>query len=171
MITTIENIWPMSRRAALNYLPVDYMLPAIMIQISGTGVFILPRYTEKYTDILQCTFGDSTPSETWTGKLRGGKLFSASDASIIKEFITNYQTSVKTVIIHCNAGISRSPAVALALAEWLDLHKVIHQIAFSFNYFPNPHILLRCREVFGTIKKLREQYAEVFGKPVDPNLV
>jgi len=171
MLTTIINIQPMSRNAAAFFLPTELMQPVLLIQISSTGAFVPFRYVEKYKDVLRCTFGDSTLQETWLGELRGGKLFSKSDASIIKEFVSNHITSAKAIIIHCNAGISRSPAVALALAEWLDLPKVIKQIAFNFNYFPNPHVLSICRKEFGTVVGLHAKYAEVFGKPCDPYLV
>jgi predicted protein tyrosine phosphatase len=43
------------------------------------------------------------------------KLFSKEDARRILEFYNEYKGQVKRIIVHCDAGISRSPAVAAAL--------------------------------------------------------
>jgi predicted protein tyrosine phosphatase len=168
--TKITNIWPMGMKDAFA-LDLDYqLLPAIIIRIAGDTRSHIPlRNATQYIAELKLVFGDSTPKETWLDGLAGGKLFTRQDAEEIQKFVTHYSKQyVKTIIIHCNAGMSRSPAVALAVAELLDLHVTIQSIAFNFNFFPNQHVLAVCREVFGTRAKLAERYAEIFGKPVDP---
>jgi protein-tyrosine phosphatase len=37
----------------------------------------------------------------------------------VKEFVERHRAFVGAVVVHCEAGASRSPAVAAALARWL----------------------------------------------------
>ena len=48
------------------------------------------------------------------------KLFSKTDAQLILEFFNTYKNKYSNLIVHCDAGISRSPAVAAALAKIQD---------------------------------------------------
>ena len=49
------------------------------------------------------------------------KLFDEEDAKKIKKFVDNMnkRRDVQTLIIHCAAGVSRSPAVAAAISQYL----------------------------------------------------
>ena len=42
------------------------------------------------------------------------------DATKILDFVLKYKEDVNDIIIHCEAGISRSPAIAVALSEILN---------------------------------------------------
>lgn len=42
------------------------------------------------------------------------------DAKKILDFVLKYKDDVNDIIVHCEAGISRSPAVAIALSEILN---------------------------------------------------
>lgn len=46
-------------------------------------------------------------------------LFSRADARRIWDFVLSHQAQVACVVLHCNAGVSRSPGVAAALARVL----------------------------------------------------
>ncbi len=48
------------------------------------------------------------------------KPLSLDDAHELIEFVLRYRNQMTALTIHCHAGVSRSPAVALALAEWVD---------------------------------------------------
>jgi predicted protein tyrosine phosphatase len=69
-------------------------------------------------DVLSLTFHDAEPA-------RGFKLpdhvclMQATDATSIWEFVQQHRDHVGTIVCHCEQGMSRSPAVALALAEAL----------------------------------------------------
>jgi len=49
------------------------------------------------------------------------KLFDEEDAKKIKKFVDNMNArgDVQTLLIHCSAGVSRSPAVAAAICQYL----------------------------------------------------
>ena len=48
------------------------------------------------------------------------RLMSQEDGERIWQFVQKYLDKVGTIVCHCEQGMSRSPAVALALAENLD---------------------------------------------------
>lgn len=41
------------------------------------------------------------------------------DAQALLQFLLHQQTHMTALTIHCHAGISRSPAVAIAISEWI----------------------------------------------------
>ena len=71
------------------------------------------RISSKFASVLRLYFTDCTvrddPSDV---------LFAAEHAITIRQFIDGWP-SAQRVVLHCNMGVSRSPAVALGLC---DLH-------------------------------------------------
>lgn len=59
-------------------------------------------------------------------------------AEHIVDFVRSHQERLQLVIVHCQAGISRSSAIALGLQLLLDNH--IHT-DFRDRYVPNLHVL------------------------------
>ena len=59
------------------------------------------------------------------------------DAERTVDAVARHRDALARVIVHCDAGVSRSPAVALALGRWLgaDTREL------SARYRPNPHVL------------------------------
>lgn len=89
--------------------------PSIAISI------LSPRYpaislSEEFRDILQLRFEDSTPADGCTEQ---GGFFTKNQARQIIEFIRTYHSAEQTyhLLIHCEAGISRSAAVAVFAAS------------------------------------------------------
>ncbi len=67
--------------------------------------------------VLRLSFPDAeAPSE----RFREGELFSSAHAVQIWAFVDQYRSDVVRVLIHCDAGVSRSSAVAAALARVLN---------------------------------------------------
>jgi len=76
----------------------------------------------------------------------------------IKPFIDKYKDkNVDYLIVHCEAGISRSAAVASAIAEYLGLN----QTFFDEEHHPNYHVYKLMCEEFG-IGKTEEYYKDLF---------
>lgn len=82
-------------------------------------------------DILRLYFADSVPKLNRTG------LFSAVHAKEIITFLNKYHEIEKPfhLLVHCEAGISRSAAVAVFAASHCDL-SIRGKLAFL-----NPHVL------------------------------
>ena len=79
--------------------------------------------------------------------IEGYKLFTQEQAKTIWNFFQRYEPQIETVVCHCEAGISRSAAVAAALAKVSGRD----DSAFFKHYHPN-------RLVYRTIlEKVEEQ--------------
>ncbi len=68
--------------------------------------------------VLPLEFHDAEPVEGFSLP-EEIQLMQASDAMKIWDFVREYEEHIGTIVCHCEQGMSRSPAVALALAEVL----------------------------------------------------
>lgn len=85
----------------------------VCISIANPGVSATVL-SPKFADVLRVTFSDiAAPSP-----FPFDQLFDTDHARAIVEFMTRW-TDVDRIVVHCVGGISRSPAVALAIAELL----------------------------------------------------
>jgi predicted protein tyrosine phosphatase len=70
-------------------------------------------------DVLALAFHDAEPAPGI--KLpKGVQLMRAEDAVKIWEFVQQHREHIGAIVCHCEQGMSRSPAVAWALAEALE---------------------------------------------------
>lgn len=70
-------------------------------------------------DVLSLAFHDAEPIDDFPLPAEV-RLMQSSDATRIWQLVRKYRDQIGTIICHCEQGMSRSPAVALALAEALD---------------------------------------------------
>jgi predicted protein tyrosine phosphatase len=70
------------------------------------------------------------------------KLMSAAEARRIWRFVDKYKANVGAFVVHCHQGMSRSPAVAAALAVYLGADEK----PFWREYSPNEHVYRLLRE-------------------------
>jgi len=77
---------------------------------------VRPRRPPGLLDVLFLAFHDAEPIDglRLPAKVR---LMQRQDAEQIWQFVQQYQDRIGTIVCHCEQGMSRSPAVALALAE------------------------------------------------------
>lgn len=64
---------------------------------------------------------------------------SVDTATSIIQFVLRHRNRMTRLVIHCHAGIKRSPGVALGLAEWLPTTPTIHTLIQQHPLF-NRHI-------------------------------
>lgn len=64
--------------------------------------------------------------------------FNADLAKQIWDFVLSWMDKTNNIIVHCEAGISRSPAIAIALARFF---KEVDHIYFSEPFFPNRRVI------------------------------
>lgn len=105
------------------------------------------RHINKYVNILELYFDDITRDipEKYQGRYT---LFNESTAKEIISFITN--NIYDEIVVHCNAGISRSSAIMVCIAKALSRKDIVKEIYDSRLYLPNPKII----EVFDNFMKL-----------------
>lgn len=97
--------------------------PFVMISISTPE---LSKYTVPVCNNLKEVFYSSFHDVDETGKLVGSIVpvdennlfpFNENLAGNMLDFVWKWRKKVKFVAVHCDAGISRSPGIALALSE------------------------------------------------------
>src|SRR3954468_3595204 len=85
----------------------------VCISIANPGVSATVL-SAKFADVLRVSFSDiAAPSP-----FPFDQLFDTDHARAIVEFVTRW-TDVDRIVVHCVGGVSRSPAVALGIAELL----------------------------------------------------
>lgn len=109
------EIFVYSRSAFSAVAPHD--VPHVLISITSDSTDIA-RFRENplCRDTLRLAFVDADePSATYPED----RLFSAADAASIWSFVLRHR-DVERIIVHCDAGVSRSAAVGAALARFFN---------------------------------------------------
>lgn len=104
-----------SRKAIEAALPPVVPYVVISITTSPTDLACLPP-SSSCLGVLRLTFFDSDLPLDVEGP---DGLFSQSDARQIWDFVLNHRERIRCIVLHCNAGLSRSPGVAAALSNVL----------------------------------------------------
>jgi predicted protein tyrosine phosphatase len=91
----------------------------ISIRDSDAKPVRLPNPTGP-REVLHLAFDDSEPV-AGVKFTREVQLMSADQAREIWRFVDKHKSQVGAFVVHCKAGMSRSPAVAAALAVYLKL--------------------------------------------------
>jgi len=90
-------------------------VPHVVISItSSPDDAVPPRPNAACRGLLRLSFPDAeAPSERFSE----GELFSRAHASQIWEFVDLHRSRIERIVVHCDAGVSRSSAVAAAIAR------------------------------------------------------
>lgn len=98
-------------------------------------------------DILYLRFSDAEPVEGFEHPPEI-KLITPRQARAIWRFVDRYKKDIDTIVVHCHAGMSRSPAVAAAICRGLGGD----DSWFFQEYQPNQYVyqvILEARQGFG----------------------
>ena len=136
------NILIMSQ-AQVRYATYDK--PYAIIGLRGINK-TFPEYQDSpyLVDVLTLSVDDITEPE------ENKVLFSYIHALQILNFVEKYKNTIDLLIIHCNAGISRSPAVAASLSK---IYNINYYPAYFFLYEPNIHVFSTLMSVYATYKR------------------
>lgn len=132
-------------------LMIRHVRPHLVISITdpppwGTGKPLpFDLEDEDLLDVLHLNFADfhekhfdtkheGTPLKMWAMDM--------GHAMKVREFLEMYRGVWQTLIVHCEAGVSRSPSMALAIAETLGVSKYsIEPVARNWDAQPlNPWV-------------------------------
>lgn len=150
----------MSRQNAIAYSYTTMKPKCVIISIFTPNDFKPIFYEGKNNivkDVLYLSFND-IEGDIVTGK--GTIMFKEpkqEDFNGLKDFVDKYKNL--DIIVHCDAGISRSSAVAIAIHRYLK--KDESWIWDSKSYFPNRKVLELCMNELG-INKLDDYYNDMF---------
>lgn len=113
----------LSKREIVKYRPNE---PTLLISIQDGDKSELPFKQRtnhitrsRYVDVLFCYFDDLDPVRLGC-VFNSPFLFSRADAKLIIKFLDRHfknPSSFERVLVHCQAGVSRSQAVALFIAK------------------------------------------------------
>ena len=135
--------------------------PYIVVSIRdpGTPKPRIPR-TSGLKEVLHVAFHDAEPVKSFRTPSKI-VFMKPAHARAIWKFVGRHKDAVGSIVCHCEQGMSRSPAVALALAEALG-SSAKH---IRTNYQPNQYVydLMRAATPLvpvGTARNLRRQVAK-----------
>lgn len=100
---------------------------------AGCGKTWLTNHQNQYGYSMR-----DSDSSTYEKTANGETPMSESDAKTIVDAFMKYKDRVEQIIVHCDAGYSRSPAVAAALAKALGMSDEVY--FSSGQYCPNRHV-------------------------------
>jgi predicted protein tyrosine phosphatase len=102
------------------------------------------RNNPKIKGVLRLFFSDiEYQTET-------GIIMNENDAKMIKEFIDLHKEKVQSIVVHCQAGISRSSAIGAVIEKYLNGEESeLNNIWKAHNYSPNGHCYKLCCKAFG----------------------
>lgn len=114
----IKSVEVMNKTQAEEYSLTAHNKESIVISIASRGcntAFIMPNTINKIADILYVQFNDTDDTDMLYGGIED------TEAIKIVDFIEKYN-SINTelgLIVHCEAGQSRSAGVAAAIMKYL----------------------------------------------------
>lgn len=113
--------------------------PYVLISISCPNDPAVIPDREHCKDILRVEFDDvDIPIQYGFGEnKKWAKLFGKEEANKILDFYEKWENKVAYLLVHCDAGISRSPAVAAAITK---IGSKSSQYDFWRRYLPNSRV-------------------------------
>lgn len=121
-----------SRPAVERALPPEEPHAVISITTTADDVAQLPDATSRL-GVLRLSFPDA---DVAVADVTADRLFGAEHADRIWDFLDAHRDAITCLVLHCDAGMSRSPGVAAAIA------RVLHgdDTFFFRRYHPNMRV-------------------------------
>jgi len=116
-------------RRSIAYATFDVPYAVISITTPGDGEAVIAP-SDHCRSVLRLSFYDIRTSEC----CREWQTFLPEHARSIWEFVAEHWNHVEAMVIHCDAGQSRSPAVAAALDKVLNGDDSHWWKGYRFNY-------------------------------------
>lgn len=142
----------MSRREAIAYSKDEGILKTVIISITEPNVpDIVFADNEQIYRVLSMHFADS--EENFATSIQ------PEQARRIVEFVLNVKDNVESILVHCEAGQSRSAGVAAALMLWLngDDSPVWND---TFRFYPNQRCYDMVLEAIREVDELHKDSTE-----------
>ena len=113
---------------------------SIIIRITSNYDFATMKYRDAYQDVLELRFDDISDSHPKEDSMLYGAM-TQNQYTQIKGFISK-NMNAKELHVHCDAGQSRSPAIALAVLDYLLLdHEQAQELLQKNRHWkPNSHV-------------------------------
>ena len=112
------NFKIMNRKDAISYSYKPHEESSVIISISSSDNYTLPSFSTNPKNGIKktlCLFFDDV-EVTETG---GYQPITENDARKIVDFVKRWKNKVDMIIVHCDAGQSRSAGVMAAISKWM----------------------------------------------------
>jgi predicted protein tyrosine phosphatase len=144
----------------------------ISIYSSPKELLVTPEIEDKLKSInclkvLSLCFGDFDKSHIaylTQNNLKEESLFNENQARQILDFIEEECKDLRMIIIHCDAGVSRSGAVGLWACRYLNCDEKVF-MNVNPHIFPNSHVYDTLSEISG----MRDDYLKLWLDLKDPD--
>lgn len=129
------NISILSRTKAVKLSYTELENDKVIISVKDPGVenAYFNRDNKSIKEILYLSFYDM--SEETKDKYGSYESISPNDALKIANFVNKWKNKVDTIWVQCEAGVSRSVGIAMAIMEYLNMN--LTPIFESSIYYPN----------------------------------
>ncbi|MFJ8528641.1 hypothetical protein [Bacillus sp. NPDC094106] len=127
----------------------------VMIRIADKDGELPPlENPSQYKGILELYFYDlhMTEDEWKKSNLVKYNIFSKCQARHLFSFVEQHRKA-DSFVIHCGAGVSRSPAIAIGVAKHLGDNDLANRIMNDDKYFLNQHVLTIINEELNNLQK------------------
>lgn len=147
----IINTGVINSKMSETFLPLS---DTIIIRITSNENFAKMDSQSQFMDILELRFDDISEQHPKEDSMLYGKM-TQEHYNDIKRFIQKYQSVAKNLIIHCDAGQSRSPAVALGILDYLiEDHEHAKELVLKNGHWkPNAFVLSYFKRDYYNIKE------------------
>jgi len=143
----------------LSMSQAQYYVPqgkSAIVRVSDGG-YELESLNHPYQIVLSMSFYDIEPR---VGLPSNWNWFNMSDGKMLIKLFDEINL-FDELVIHCHAGVSRSPAIAIAYAWYRNDLELINKIKDG-NYHPNMQVLnIMSRLIFKDIKVARNKLDEI----------
>jgi predicted protein tyrosine phosphatase len=92
------------------------------------------RKASGLVDLLELTFHDSDPT-AGLGHPEKIRHMTKGDADKIAKFVLQQHDQIDAIVVHCEQGMSRSPAIASAIAEYFQQDVSIYDRDYQLNRY------------------------------------
>jgi predicted protein tyrosine phosphatase len=98
-----------------------------------------PEYNkENNKGVLRLAFHDSDPNNKHNPHIATPEqLFGEKRANLIIDFVAEIKDEIDMLVVHCEAGVSRSPAIAAVISK---IHFGDDKAFFKAPFTPNMHV-------------------------------
>lgn len=103
-------------RAEIEKKYLQFSIPTAIISIRCFTDKTLPKIslTDYVTDILFLRFDDLEATDKYK------TFMTYEDAEAVRDFVQKVKDKVEQIVVHCDAGVSRSAGVAAAIGKYLN---------------------------------------------------
>lgn len=126
----------------------EWEYPVLIRIADKDGDLPLLDNQEQYKGILELYFYDlRITKEEWKDRgLEGYPIFTELQAFQLFTFVEQHKKA-DSFVIHCGAGVSRSPVIAIGVDKFLGDADLVKRIMDNNRYSPNKHVINVIREM------------------------